>query len=134
MPKFRVEFQNTSKGVRTQHGTDGGYPEVGKPGQQGYQAEVPAAPIFRDNPKGIVIHNVLPGAIGAAEMSQQGMEHFEKLGLIRVISKEPLPEAPGFVDLQTLLAENAALKARLAERGHVIEPQSTADNRKAAKA
>lgn len=134
MPKFRVEFQNISKGVRTQHGTDGGYPEVGKPGQQGYQAAVEPAPIFRENPKGIVIHNVLPGHIGSAEMSAEGVAHFEKVGLIKVISKDPIAEAPGFLDLQTVLAENAALKARLAERGASAELTSQPENRKPARA
>lgn len=132
MARFKVEFQNISRGVRTVHGNDAGSPASGKPGEQGYQPPVAPQPIVRLNPKGITIHGIAPDAVGSAEMSADGVDHFERLGLIRVIAKQPMPDTVGgFIDVLAMQAEIAALKARLAERGIDMPPPAMTDNRKA---
>lgn len=139
----KIQFQNISRGVATTHGTDSGSPEVGKPGDHGYQPAIAAKPIVRLNHAGLTIHGVKAGDIGQME-DGEGARHLEKLGLIKVISRDATPNRDTrderIVTLEeknaALLAENAALRAvaqfAAAQRVDPLMGATTQDTKKPA--
>lgn len=120
----KVQFQNISKGVATTHGANTGFPQVGKPGEQGYQPAIPPEPIVRQNLTGLTIHGVKPGDIG--EMNDgEGFRRLEALGLVKALSREATPARSAAEEkaasleekIAILLAENAAMRAAMQAAG-----------------